>query len=53
MEQLRNTRHKGSAAAGRKIADGTPIFFFDGDFRTWDGVVRRALLNEAFSKQMA
>jgi len=26
-----------------------PVFFFDGNFRTWDQVERRVLLNRAFA----
>ena len=29
--------------------EGQPIFFFDGDFRTWDQVIRRAEINKAIA----
>jgi hypothetical protein len=30
-----------------------PVFFFDGDFRTWDQVARRAQINMAFAAYLA
>lgn len=30
-----------------------PVFFYDGDFRTWEQVERRALLNRAIAAQLA
>lgn len=30
-----------------------PVFFYDGDFRTWEQVERRVLLNRAIAAQLA
>ena len=30
-----------------------PVFFFDGDFRTWGQVERRAQLNKAIAAQLS
>ena len=32
---------------------GESLFFFDGDFRTWERVVRRAELNKAVAAHLA
>ena len=29
--------------------DNRPVFYYDGNFRTWDQVERRALLNRTFA----
>ncbi|MDP6420304.1 MAG: hypothetical protein QF477_15155 [SAR202 cluster bacterium] len=37
-------------AIGTLSPDRQPIFFFDGDFRTWDEVKGRAQLNAAVER---
>ena len=51
MKHLQGTKEK--RETGRTNASAVPIIYFDGDFRTWDGVISGALLNKAILKQLA
>ena len=39
-------------AAAVQLLESQPVFFFDGDFRTWSQVERRARLNSAIASQI-
>ena len=54
MAQQTQTTQPRSGRNGVAIADteSEPIFFFDGDFRTWAQVQQRAQLNKAIAMHM-
>lgn len=44
---MKETANQGQAQQARAESFAEPVFFFDGDFRTWGQVVQRARLNQA------
>ena len=54
MAQQTQTTQPRSGRNGVAIADTErePVFFFDGDFRTWAQVQQRAQLNKAIAIHM-
>ncbi|MCI0437906.1 MAG: hypothetical protein L0177_02105 [Chloroflexi bacterium] len=47
-------QHYAQSWAGQRIVPSSePIFFFDGDFRTWGQVEQRARLNSAIASYIA
>ena len=50
IEEIAN---KEQAQQARAEPFAEPVFFFDGDFRTWGQVVQRARLNQALTSNAA
>ena len=48
-KQSQSTHRWTQGIATRDQQQSPPVFFFDGNFRTWDQVERRVLLNRAFA----
>lgn len=47
MKSQKNTGNNSNGRAKENSSEGTSIFFFDGEIRTWEGVLNRARLNKA------